>query len=181
MSRGGNERYCGLKLTIGNSLQFAVGVRLEVGFLEFAAPSHVTHMLNPFASPQADTSGQLSLSTGLDGRAARMAEIGQTFVSWEKLRPLYNLLLGIAALAAVLIADASLLLDMGALETMAAAAVAANVCFFAGHIVDCYATWLFGQVRWIRPVLFALGTFGSILVTLAVVFEIVLDNFKAFN
>jgi hypothetical protein len=138
-------------------------------------------MLNPFASPEANDSGQLALGSMLESRGARMAEIGLAFVAWEKLRVVYNLVLGLAALIAVLVVDASLLLDLDSLERMAAAAVAANACFFAGHVVDCYATWLFGRLPWVRPVLFALGTVGSVLVTLAVISEIVLGDFLAAN
>lgn len=138
-------------------------------------------MLNPFASPQSNDSGQLAFDAVLESKAARMAEIGLAFVAWEKLRVPYNLILGIVALVAVLVVDGSLLLDLDALERMAAAAIAANACFFAGHIVDCYATWLFGRLPWIRPILFALGTIGSVLVTLVVILEVMLGNLPAPN
>ena len=134
-------------------------------------------MLNPFAAPQAIESGELAADSLLGSRASRLAQIGQAFVEWEKLRVWYNLVLGSVALVGVLVADASLLLDVNSLAEMAFAAVAANACFFAGHIVDCYATWLFGRLRWIRPVVFGVGTLGSVLLVLVMIAAIAFKQF----
>jgi hypothetical protein len=124
-------------------------------------------MQNPFAAPQSREMSGLAASGMLDAKALRWAEIGQAFAEWEKLRVWYNGVIGVVALVSVLVVHPQLLLDVDKLGAMGALAISANICFFAGHIVDCYATWLFGRVHWIRPLVFTAGTLGSILLTAA--------------
>lgn len=122
-------------------------------------------MQNPFASPQSVETGEVAVGMPLDPKAARWAEIGQAFVEWEKLRVWYNGVLAVVALASILVVSPKLLMDVDKLFQMATLALAANCCFFAGHIVDCYATWLFGRQHWIRPLVYTVGTLGSVLLT----------------
>lgn len=136
-------------------------------------------MPNPFASPTANDSPDFPTSE-LSGRRLRYLQVGEAFVGWEKMRILYNLILATVALILVLVVDPKLLLDVDALEKMAMAAVGANVCFFAGHLVDCYATWLFGPLPWLRPLVFFVGTLGSLLLVLFVVLALAGGGFLAF-
>jgi hypothetical protein len=122
-------------------------------------------MLNPFASPQSSETVTGSAGISLDPKTVRSIEIGQAFAEWERLRVWYNGVLAVVALLAIVLVSPRLLLDAQKLWEMATLAVAANVCFFAGNIVDCYATWLFGRLRWIRPLVFTVGTAGSVLLT----------------
>lgn len=122
-------------------------------------------MENPFASPvTANTLGTLT-DAPLTGRELRFAEIGEAFVRWEKLRVWYNVVLAVVALVAVLLIEPRLMLKVASLEYLVAAAIGANACFFAGHIVECYATWFFGRISWIRPVVFTCGTLGAMVLT----------------
>ena len=108
----------------------------------------------------------------LPGTLSRWTEIGQAFDEWERLRVAFYGVIGIVAFVTLLAIEPSMLVRPDSLSEMAMGAVAANICFFAGHLVDCYATWLFGRLRWIRPVVFGLGTLGSVLLTIGAVIAI---------
>ena len=86
-----------------------------------------------------------------------------TFLAWERLRLIYISVLGVL----------TLLLGWGSFGvfeywlTVAAGAVVANVCFFAGPIVETYITWLGYQGKWLRTLLFTVGTLFTCVLAVA--------------
>jgi len=120
-------------------------------------------MENPYQSPAATPAAELP------PERERYAQLGEVFVAWEWLRIWYNVVLSAVALIGVLVVDPRLLTRINDLEAMAAAAVGANACFFAGPIVEGYVTWWFGPVSWLRKAIFVMGTLGSVLLVVAVI------------
>ncbi len=87
--------------------------------------------------------------------AALTQTLKQVFFAWEKLRVLYVIVLAVITL--------SCLPDdvMGRLDFwlgIAVLAIGANVCFFAGPIVEVYLCWLGLRRQIVRPALFLSGT-----------------------
>lgn len=87
------------------------------------------------------------------------------FRAWERLRPAY-----VGALAAVFLVAASLVLGVLWLHPFfliewVVAAVAANVCYFAGPVLEAYLHWLGFRAAWIRMPLFLAGTLFAALLT----------------
>lgn len=120
-------------------------------------------MENPYASPATTSDAELS------PERERYAQLGEVFVSWEWLRIWYNVVLSVVALVGVLLVKPQMLLQFNELESMAAAAIGANACFFAGPIVEGYITWWFGPVVWLRKGIFALGTLFSVFLVMVVI------------
>lgn len=79
------------------------------------------------------------------------------FVGWEMLRPVYVLLLAAWCLLLLLFAgsDADTKQFWG---TCIIGGIFANLCYFAGPLVEGYVAWLGWRHHvWLRPVLFCLG------------------------
>ena len=103
------------------------------------------------------------------------ADVRDVFVRWEKLRILYNLIVGLVG--AVGVADA--VLDLAGMlehstEVMKAPVlvvgivcygIGANVCYFLGPIIESYVRWLGLRVRHVTQTLFIVGTVLSVLLT----------------
>jgi hypothetical protein len=97
------------------------------------------------------------------------------FLRWEKLRPLYNAIVGLVGLAGI----APIVLSwvspgtfpgfraspVAAVIGVLAYAVAANVCYFVGPALECYLRWLGMTVRPLTRTLFIIGTVFSVLLT----------------
>lgn len=84
------------------------------------------------------------------------------FYKWEKLRLPYNLIL-----AVILLLSHGLNLKWQFfhpiwLSIWLAGAIGANLCFFAGPLVESYLTWLGFCPRWVTGVIFVLGVFLSV-------------------
>ncbi len=110
---------------------------------------------NPYSTP---TSGTQSLSaTGEDycENPSTLASIAKpTFLAWERMRVVYIVLLG----ALTLILAVRSLARFRTLFLIAEGAIVANVCYFAGPIVETYVRWLGYDRKWVRWLLFLSGT-----------------------
>lgn len=94
-------------------------------------------------------------------------EIRKVFLSWEKLRLVYNLVLGVIV-CLILFVGWNKFYPWDALEIVVCA-IAANFCFFAGPFVDAYVGYLVQRrINIVRPILFCLGLIFSIMMTLLV-------------
>jgi hypothetical protein len=141
-------------------------------------------MESPYASPQADPCPRPSAFTGghiideatLPIYERRLVNLALVAVAWEKLRIWYNAVLAVVALLGLVVIDASLLLDMQAMKTMVFAAIAANVCFCVGPLVEGYVTWFFGKLPGLRAVIFAIGIIGAVMLTIWVVANVGMES-----
>ena len=121
---------------------------------------------NPYASPAADsadphpTSGD-SESLGTIARA--------TFLAWEKLRLIYVAVLAVVVLLMGLLEGPSQFASFRFWATVAAGAFVANLCFFAAPIIETYVTWLGFHTKWLRIVMFVLGTLFACLLAIATI------------
>lgn len=117
---------------------------------------------NPYTSPISDS--------GIESSSADEEPLGRigrrVFLAWEKLRLVY-----IGILAAVTIAFVLPDLDntIFAIEFWSMGifgAIGANVCYFIGPAIETYVTWLGYRGKWLRWILFQVGTvFSSLLVS----------------
>ena len=111
---------------------------------------------NPFASPTAEsvTSTKKDEANETFGMIAK-----RTFLAWEKLRIVFVAILGLM----------TLLLGFGELTNVKfwtvviPGAIAANICFFAGPIVETYVTWLGFESIVLRVAMFTFGTLLSLI------------------
>jgi len=77
-----------------------------------------------------------------------------TFLAWERLRIPFVVVLGLITL---FLAGPNLI-ELQTLIVVAVGAVIANLCFFAGPIVETYVCWLGYEQKWVRWFLFVGGT-----------------------
>jgi len=124
-------------------------------------------MKNPYASPHTLSSEEETVEFSPERQ--RYAQLGEVVVAWERLRIWYNVALAGTTLLAVSMVGPRMLLDPRVLGSIVVAAIAANACFSAGPITEGYITWWFGSVRWLRNIVFLLGTLGSVALTFAVI------------
>ncbi len=113
---------------------------------------------NPYAAPPSEPiaeSPQIkAVSTdSLDAIARR------TFYAWEKLRIVY---IGVLVLITLGFVGLRRLWGLELSFTMIVGAVGANVCFFAGPVVETYVVWLGYRGKRLRYVLFSAGLALSI-------------------
>lgn len=124
---------------------------------------------NPYASPvsQAIEEALPDAASHALGRIARA-----TFLAWEKLRLVYvGILAGVTLLLGGL-GGPALLSSFSFWANVVEGAIVANLCFFAGPIVETYVTWLGFRAKWLRISMFTLGT----LVSCALVFFVVVSE-----
>ncbi len=120
---------------------------------------------NPYQSSQVvsdvPTVDPNATDVGLEAIARR------TFWEWEKLRLWFNGVLTAWTLLVAALFTEPLFRDPRLWTLATAGGVVANICFFAGPIVETYFTWLgwraFGT-RGLRWVIFALGTLATAMV-----------------
>ena len=115
---------------------------------------------NPYLSPTPETTTGRASST-IESEASVVALAKPVFRAWERLRIVYILLLGsFTAMLAIpgVIYNGAQLLTLGGLIMIAEGAIAANVFYFAGPIVETYVRWLGYDRTWVRWLLFAAGT-----------------------
>lgn len=118
-------------------------------------------MTNPYAPPaSAPARAELPVDAGF-GLIAR-----HVFLAWEKLRPAFVALLGIVALPLVVLADAPW---PAAVKILLEGAVAANLLYFAGPLLETSICWLGLRVAWVRWGLFIGGTLLSLILTVVVI------------
>ena len=78
------------------------------------------------------------------------------FFSWEKLRLVYLAILVPFTLALAVAFDS--VHSAGDVFPIFAYAIFANLCYFAGPLIEVYARWLGHHNTWLRKLLFASGT-----------------------
>ncbi|MEZ6077097.1 MAG: hypothetical protein R3C56_15945 [Pirellulaceae bacterium] len=115
---------------------------------------------NPYSSPTTDTTIGRKPSTAASG-VSIAAVAKPVFIAWERLRVVYVVLLGVFTIVLAIpgvIYNGSQLLTFRGLIMIAEGAIVANVCFFAGPILETYVRWLGYDRKWVRWFLFAGGT-----------------------
>ncbi|MGI9516227.1 MAG: hypothetical protein ACR2NP_04210 [Pirellulaceae bacterium] len=92
------------------------------------------------------------------------------FVDWELLRILYNLILVGVVTVFVIWEGTHVLSDKRFWIYMVQSAVVANLCFFAGPLLESYLEFLGVRERisWLRSILFVAGTLLSIVLAVFV-------------
>ena len=108
---------------------------------------------NPYQAPVAEVAEPEVTNPRSLNEIAR-----KTFLAWEKLRLFYVAALAVMTLLAGAINVSALLMSVEFWVMVAIGAVFANICFFAGPMVESYVKWLGFRIPWIRPVLFVIGT-----------------------
>jgi len=115
---------------------------------------------NPYSSPTTDTTVGPKPSTAESGVSiAALAK--PVFIAWERLRIIYVLVLGVFTIMLAIpdvIYNGSQLLTFRSLVMIAEGAIVANVCYFAGPIIETYVRWLGYNRKWVRWFLFVGGT-----------------------
>ena len=82
------------------------------------------------------------------------------FLSWEKLRPVYVVVLALVTLS---LTGTQLFRNSRLLLFCIEGAIFSNLAYFAGPIIETYVRWLGYQRKWPRWFMFAGGTILSIL------------------
>lgn len=91
-----------------------------------------------------------------------VAQAREVFLSWEKLRVLYIVLLALVVFG---LGGVQVLDDTQSLFAIIEGAFVANVLYFAGPLAESYARWLGVRWRWLRTALFVGGTLLAIALT----------------
>jgi len=76
------------------------------------------------------------------------------FLAWEKLRLVYIVILAVVTISI----SGSQIFVFPTLLVIIEGAVVANLCYFAGPIIETYLHWLGWKSSWIRWFLFSAGT-----------------------
>ncbi len=121
---------------------------MQVPFVVLIKVIRALNQENPYSSPLHDQQTDEPADQQL-GRIART-----TFLAWEKLRILYNVVL----VFLTLVAAAKSVWTLSLLTMAVAGAVFANLCYFAGPIIETYVTWLGYRGKQLRVWLFISGT-----------------------
>lgn len=119
---------------------------------------------NPYSAPVVSEEGVSESSLGGNADSKTFGSIAKaTFLAWEKLRIAFVLVLGLVTLALA----GTTILEPKMIFLIVAGAVFANVCFFAGPIVETYVRWLGYTEQWVRWFLFIGGTLLTALLAVA--------------
>ena len=93
------------------------------------------------------------------------------FRGWERLRLLYLIILVPSAIAMArwirVDGPQQIQSNNDIAMTLVVGGLFANVCFFAGPLVEVYSRWLGFAPRWLRPALFTAGTILTLVMALA--------------
>lgn len=128
-------------------------------------------MQNPYTAP-VTTSNDDDLARPTHVASSLLEIARRTFLAWEKLRLVFIVILGLL----VIVVAGPNLRQAKTLVLIIEGAVVANVCYFAGPIVESYARWLGYQGKWLRRVLFTLGTILVMLLAIASLTGLLLPN-----
>lgn len=100
----------------------------------------------------------------------RFHAVGKTMVAWEKLRLIYNIVMGLFVLAVVAISQAMVARNyFEVCAEIAAGGLFANLCYCVGPMIDGYLTWFGVRHRIITIILFICGTILTMFMALAVI------------
>ena len=100
------------------------------------------------------------------GKSKVMPAIKPKLLKWEKIRVVYNLVVGAFVLVGTWLLHPGLLNSTTYWITLVEGALVANVCFFAGPLAEIYFAWLGARKSWITTVIAVCG----ILLTLVLAF-----------
>lgn len=109
--------------------------------------------INPYSSLSLETSS-LDATPVAAPNPTLVDIVKTTFLAWERLRIFYVLLLGLFTLFLV----APQPIHIPIVIVIAGGAVFANLCYFAGPILESYVRWLGYRGKWLRWFLFIGGT-----------------------
>ena len=109
--------------------------------------------MNPYAAPSVQHD---AVVPAVDAPFAAVAR--NIFVQWEKLRPLY--LAALAGFCLLMLGPIGLTRD-NVIGVLVTGAIAANILYFAGPVVEGYVAWLGYRPKWLRWLLFVGGTLLS--------------------
>jgi hypothetical protein len=127
--------------------------------------------INPYSSPSLETpsfDATPSAATNL----TLVDIVKTTFLAWERLRIAYVLLLGL--LTVVLVGPQPI--HVAIVIVIAGGAVLANLCYFAGPILESYVRWLGYQGKGLRWFLFIGGTLLTAILEIALLGPSLLPN-----
>lgn len=119
--------------------------------------------LNPYSPPEAQARPE--------PERAPVPEFFPVFVAWEQLRVLYNILLAFRTLIAAPVIVTTVRPDV-LVPNLILCAVAANLCFCGGVVLNGYAWWLGHRSPVVTGLLFALGMGVALLLVPPVVMAI---------
>ena len=118
--------------------------------------------INPYSSSSLETPSEEVVPTAT--HCQTLVEIVKTtFLAWERLRIIYVLLLGI--LTVVLVGPQPIHIPI--VIVIAGGAVLANLCYFAGPILESYVRWLGYRGIGLRWFLFIGGTLLTAMLEIA--------------
>lgn len=125
---------------------------------------------NPFDSPRAEEAPQATAAD--EANRERYHKIGVAIVAWEKLRWMFNALVGGAGLLGLLlgyVASDGKNIQLHNLPPMAVGltvfGIAANFAYLVGPLIEGYTIWFFGSSANLRPIVWSVGTLLSVLFT----------------
>ncbi len=110
---------------------------------------------NPYAAPPTDDPDELAGGLAEDVPLSLM--IRPIFLSWEKLRLVYNAILILITLG-LMTFQSHLFSNVEFWTAVVFGALVANACFFLGPIIEAYVTWLGYRNVGLRVFLFISGT-----------------------
>jgi hypothetical protein len=131
---------------------------------------------NPYSSPlvlETSPEHKTSAAPFTTASNSNLMEIARsTFLAWEKLRFLYIGLLG----TLTLLLCGREIVNIEILMLVIAGAFVANVCYFAGPILETYVSWLGLKGKWFRWMLFTVGTLFTMVLAVAFLADNLLPN-----
>ncbi|REJ89226.1 MAG: hypothetical protein DWQ35_18565 [Planctomycetota bacterium] len=133
---------------------------------------------NPYVPPTLEASSEAvpNAAPASDFSAADFSTVARsTFLAWEKMRILFNAILVVISLAtAALMGPSSFqLFKFWGLAIFGA--IVANLCYFAGPLLDTYVSWLGYPSRRLRWLLFAAGAFVGSLLAMVSIFAVLFE------
>lgn len=128
---------------------------------------------NPYSTPLSEPTASPETSTDRSADSANLMSIAKTtFLAWERLRIPF-----VAVLAALtLLLAGRNIFQPQTLFIVAVGAVFANLCFFAGPIVETYVRWLGYDRIWVRWFLFVGGTALTAMLAIATLVSMFLPD-----
>lgn len=122
---------------------------------------------NPFAAPQAEPEWQES-GPEQSSESDLWPEPWDFLIEWEKLRLGYLAVLSVMAMGCLIVTDRHTLSELNFWFKIVVGFIGANLCFTAGPALEV-AFWYLGAPanyrRWMRSLVFALGTLFSVALT----------------
>jgi len=126
---------------------------------------------NPFANPPVDSTPPAAV-VSQSSRSEFMEMARTTFLAWEKLRIVYVLVLG----TLTLLLTGFRVIEIDVLIPLIFGGFVANVCYFAGPIMETYVRFLGYRGKVLRWGLFTTGLVLTAILAVASLASILLPN-----